>query len=201
MAKKAKDQWCTGCTKAFDKLVNKHIKHERDYKPLKIHLTYEQNLESNYKIKEGRQILNEVMDILILQGCVFFVFIYVYSITYRNNASISNFRGGFRWQSEYPLCIIESHFYEICQNHENLQVKKFNIKFFINFPSHSYRENSKHHKRKNFKCVFIFINIDIKFLAESKYLKITMELVPCHLEVPSNMIIDKFALYTKLVRL
>ncbi|KAF0769185.1 Uncharacterized protein FWK35_00007315 [Aphis craccivora] len=30
----------------------------------------------------------------------------VYSITIRNNASISNFGGGFRWQSEYPWCII-----------------------------------------------------------------------------------------------
>ncbi|KAF0757120.1 Uncharacterized protein FWK35_00004820 [Aphis craccivora] len=28
-------------------------------------------------------------------------------ITYRNNASIPNFGGGFRWQSEYPWCIIE----------------------------------------------------------------------------------------------
>ncbi|KAE9530856.1 hypothetical protein AGLY_011318 [Aphis glycines] len=28
-------------------------------------------------------------------------------ITSRNNASISNFRGGFRWQSEYSWCIIE----------------------------------------------------------------------------------------------
>ncbi|KAF0765246.1 Uncharacterized protein FWK35_00006209 [Aphis craccivora] len=26
----------------------------------------------------------------------------VYSITKRNNASISNFGGGFRWQKEYP---------------------------------------------------------------------------------------------------
>ncbi|KAF0767934.1 Uncharacterized protein FWK35_00004324 [Aphis craccivora] len=29
-----------------------------------------------------------------------------YSITSRKNASISNFGGGFRWQSEYPWCII-----------------------------------------------------------------------------------------------
>ncbi|KAF0754619.1 Uncharacterized protein FWK35_00027169 [Aphis craccivora] len=32
--------------------------------------------------------------------CVFFVF--VYSITCRNNASISDFGGSFQWQSEYP---------------------------------------------------------------------------------------------------
>ncbi|KAE9522195.1 hypothetical protein AGLY_017455, partial [Aphis glycines] len=31
----------------------------------------------------------------------------VYSITNRNNASISNFGGGFRWKSEYLWCIIE----------------------------------------------------------------------------------------------
>ncbi|KAF0771488.1 Uncharacterized protein FWK35_00016826 [Aphis craccivora] len=28
-------------------------------------------------------------------------------ISCRNNASISKFGGGFRWQSEYPWCIIE----------------------------------------------------------------------------------------------
>ena len=37
--------------------------------------------------------------------CVFFVS--VYSINSRNNASISNFGGGFRWQSGYPCCIID----------------------------------------------------------------------------------------------
>ncbi|KAF0700435.1 Uncharacterized protein FWK35_00032396, partial [Aphis craccivora] len=31
----------------------------------------------------------------------------VCTINCRNNTSISNFRGGFRWQSEYPWCIIE----------------------------------------------------------------------------------------------
>ncbi|KAF0763071.1 Uncharacterized protein FWK35_00010826 [Aphis craccivora] len=45
--------------------------------------------------------------ILILQWCVCFFFVSVYSITSRNNASISNFGGGFRWLSEYPWCIIE----------------------------------------------------------------------------------------------
>ncbi|KAF0771856.1 Uncharacterized protein FWK35_00006006, partial [Aphis craccivora] len=42
--------------------------------------------------------------------CVFlfcFFFVSAYSITSRNNASISNFGSGFRWQSEYPWCIIE----------------------------------------------------------------------------------------------
>ncbi|KAE9544430.1 hypothetical protein AGLY_001609 [Aphis glycines] len=39
--------------------------------------------------------------------------------------------------------------YETCQNRENIQVKKFNTKFSISFPSNSYRENSKLHYRKN----------------------------------------------------
>ncbi|KAF0765303.1 Uncharacterized protein FWK35_00004660 [Aphis craccivora] len=32
---------------------------------------------------------------------------YSSDMTSRNNATISNFVGGFRWQSEYPWCIIE----------------------------------------------------------------------------------------------
>ncbi|KAF0773407.1 Uncharacterized protein FWK35_00001081 [Aphis craccivora] len=39
-------------------------------------------------------ILNEVMD-------------YAYSITCRNNASVSNFKGGFRLKSKYSWCIVE----------------------------------------------------------------------------------------------
>ncbi|KAF0764166.1 Uncharacterized protein FWK35_00014616 [Aphis craccivora] len=31
----------------------------------------------------------------------------MFFITCRNNTSISNFSDGFRWQSEYPWCIIE----------------------------------------------------------------------------------------------
>ncbi|KAF0736745.1 Uncharacterized protein FWK35_00022825 [Aphis craccivora] len=40
--------------------------------------------------------------------------------------------------------------YEICQNRENLQIKKFNIKFSISFASNSYKANLKRHYRKNF---------------------------------------------------
>ncbi|KAF0757247.1 Uncharacterized protein FWK35_00019699 [Aphis craccivora] len=52
-------------------------------------------------------------------------------ITSRNNASISNFGGGFRCKSQYPWCVIEvlyelsvysSNFYEICRKRENLQI-------------------------------------------------------------------------------
>ncbi|KAE9542324.1 hypothetical protein AGLY_003451, partial [Aphis glycines] len=48
--------------------------------------------------------------------------------------------------------------YEICQSHENLQVKKFNT-FSISFPSNSYRENSKHHYKKNRMC---HVSLDFK---------------------------------------
>ncbi|KAE9544678.1 hypothetical protein AGLY_000220 [Aphis glycines] len=52
-----------------------------------------------------------------------------------------------------------SNFYEICQNRENSQNKKFNSKFFISFPSSSYKENSKHHYyRKNFIRVEIYMS-------------------------------------------
>ncbi|KAF0748565.1 Uncharacterized protein FWK35_00026036 [Aphis craccivora] len=34
-------------------------------------------------------------------------FVFVYNITCRNNASISDFGGGFQWQSEYPWYIME----------------------------------------------------------------------------------------------
>ncbi|KAE9536711.1 hypothetical protein AGLY_006944 [Aphis glycines] len=37
----------------------------------------------------------------------FFVFVFIYSITCRNNALILNFGAGFRLQSEYFWCIIE----------------------------------------------------------------------------------------------
>ncbi|KAF0746670.1 Uncharacterized protein FWK35_00016093, partial [Aphis craccivora] len=53
-------------------------------------------------------ILNEVMNVLILQLCVFFLCVCVcVLITIRNNAPISNYEGGFRCNSEYPWCIIE----------------------------------------------------------------------------------------------
>jgi len=50
------------------------------------------------------------------------------------------------------------------------KVKKFNTKFFINFPSNSYRENSKHHNMKHFTCVCI-LNV-----YENAYLTITIHL-------------------------
>ncbi|KAF0736746.1 Uncharacterized protein FWK35_00022827 [Aphis craccivora] len=49
---------------------------------------------------------------LVSDECIDFTMLYVlylfvYTRTCRNNASISNFGGGFRCKSEYPWCIIE----------------------------------------------------------------------------------------------
>lgn len=38
---------------------------------------------------------------------VVFLCVCKYSIISRNNASISNFGGGFRWQNKYPWCILK----------------------------------------------------------------------------------------------
>ncbi|KAF0765103.1 Uncharacterized protein FWK35_00003523 [Aphis craccivora] len=60
------------------------------------------------------RILSEAMNVLILQCCVFLdsersdeCIDFTMIITSRNNAPISNYRGGFRCKSEYPWCIIE----------------------------------------------------------------------------------------------
>ncbi|KAE9542887.1 hypothetical protein AGLY_002798 [Aphis glycines] len=51
------------------------------------------------------------------------------SITCRNNASISNFRGGFRWKSEYSWCIIQvkSTYYVIVENNSPPTILEFHI--------------------------------------------------------------------------
>ncbi|KAF0721640.1 Uncharacterized protein FWK35_00019190 [Aphis craccivora] len=55
------------------------------------------------KKKTKKCILSEVINVLILQCCVFF-FLSVYTRTCRNNASIFNFGGGFRYQNESSWC-------------------------------------------------------------------------------------------------
>ncbi|KAE9536738.1 hypothetical protein AGLY_006971 [Aphis glycines] len=50
---------------------------------------------------------DECIDFTMMYIFFLFVFVSVYSITSRNNASISNFGSGFRWKSKYPWCIIE----------------------------------------------------------------------------------------------
>ncbi|KAF0760082.1 Uncharacterized protein FWK35_00030598, partial [Aphis craccivora] len=57
--------------------------------------------------------------------CVFFFFASVYTRTCRNNASISNFGGGFRCKSEYPRCIIvvkSKHFPTIFKKIEKTKI-------------------------------------------------------------------------------
>ncbi|KAE9537536.1 hypothetical protein AGLY_006559 [Aphis glycines] len=57
------------------------------------------------------------------------------SITSRNNVSISNFGGGFRWKSEYPWCIIE---FKFLQNQSKTQkFAKFHELFRTYFHNHS----------------------------------------------------------------
>ncbi|KAF0764705.1 Uncharacterized protein FWK35_00002826, partial [Aphis craccivora] len=51
-----------------------------------------------------------------------------YSITIRNNAS--NFGGGFRWQSEYPWCIIEIKINNFKKKREKQKKKRKNGKFY-----------------------------------------------------------------------
>ncbi|KAE9531489.1 hypothetical protein AGLY_010695, partial [Aphis glycines] len=120
-------------------------------------------------------------------------------ITSRNNASISNFGGGFRWKkvkSKHFLTVfkkIEKNKNKMTEKREFLRKtgfrpnrffiwlplkfsifmriffevsnSKYNTKFFISFPLNIYKENSKHHYKKNF-------NVDKIFLALFKYLKI-----------------------------
>ncbi|KAE9533559.1 hypothetical protein AGLY_009197 [Aphis glycines] len=55
---------------------------------------------------------NNCSPITPIDECIDFTMMYVffvsvYSIISRNNASISNFGGGFQWKSEYPWCIIQ----------------------------------------------------------------------------------------------
>ncbi|KAF0764415.1 Uncharacterized protein FWK35_00003812, partial [Aphis craccivora] len=91
-------------------------------------------------------ILSGAMNVLILQCCVVFFFVSVYTRTCRNNARISNFGGGFRFFSKAPgknkkkkkmteqreflrktsfrpkgFFIWFSNVYEICRKREKLQ--------------------------------------------------------------------------------
>jgi len=51
---------------------------------------------------------DESIDFTMMCVCVFiFSFVSEYTITCQNNDSISNFRGGYRWQNEYSRCFLE----------------------------------------------------------------------------------------------
>ncbi|KAF0752590.1 Uncharacterized protein FWK35_00025061 [Aphis craccivora] len=66
---------------------------------------------------------------------------------FRNNASFSNFMGGFRWQRGYPWCIIQAK----SKNFPTVKKKKINL---------------------NFQNILTFFDVDKKFLDDQKHLKI-----------------------------
>ncbi|KAE9533272.1 hypothetical protein AGLY_009313 [Aphis glycines] len=93
-------------------------------------------------------------------------------ITSRNNASISNFVGGFRWKSEYPWCIIEvknKHFPTVFKKIENNKIKMTEKRQFLR--KTSFRPN------RFFYMVVIQKLITVKFLRNlSKTRKFAMRL-------------------------
>ncbi|KAE9523060.1 hypothetical protein AGLY_016542 [Aphis glycines] len=68
---------------------------------------------------------------------IIFFFVSVYSITSRNNASISSFGGGFRWKSEYPWYIIEvksKHFstvFKKIEKNKKVKISNFHQIFIV----------------------------------------------------------------------
>ncbi|KAE9535072.1 hypothetical protein AGLY_008364 [Aphis glycines] len=78
----------------------------------------------------------------------------------------------FLFHNSFLLTFIDQFFYEICQNCENFQKKKFNTKFSLILSS-SYRENSKHHHRKHFNVTITILNICYySKIISRRYLKI-----------------------------
>ncbi|KAE9536794.1 hypothetical protein AGLY_006856 [Aphis glycines] len=97
-----------------------------------------------------------------------------------------------QYKVPYEVFLLQSNFYEICQNRENSQVKKFNTMFFISFLQVAvtitiYPQTvfnicySKNISRRYFKISPIteifnfsknyFLSVNKSFLAELKYLK------------------------------
>ncbi|KAE9542404.1 hypothetical protein AGLY_003531, partial [Aphis glycines] len=64
----------------------------------------------------------------------------MYNITFRNNASISNFGGGFQWQSKYPWCIIEIKSFQKNRENKNkvTEKRKFLLKISFQLNQFSY---------------------------------------------------------------
>ncbi|KAF0760749.1 Uncharacterized protein FWK35_00008307 [Aphis craccivora] len=102
-------------------------------------------------------------------------------ITSRNNASISNFEGGFRWQSEYPWCIIKV---KILKKNQEKQKKVTEKREFLR--KTSFRQNRIFHMVVTQKLItFKFLrnltktrkfarqNTTLKFSINKFYLKTT----------------------------
>ncbi|KAE9523574.1 hypothetical protein AGLY_016126 [Aphis glycines] len=128
-------------------------------------------------------------------------FVSVYSITSRNNASISNFGGGFRWKSEYPWCIIEvksKHFPTVFEKIEKNKKKNDGKREFLR--KTSFRPNRFFYmvviqKLISYHCKYLKFSpnvntteifnfyanfVDKIFLALSKYLKILYKVPHMH---------------------
>ncbi|KAF0752745.1 Uncharacterized protein FWK35_00009956 [Aphis craccivora] len=150
----------------------------------------------------GPHILSGAMNVLILQCCVFFLS--VYTRTCRNNDSMSNFGGGFRWQIESSRGIeviflkFTIVFNSTRKNEKKIKGKREflrkTIKFFTFFDVNKkilddqkilkivYNSNFYEicRKRENLQ----YKSVDKIFLAQSKYLK-------TYCKVPPNSNIDK----------
>ncbi|KAE9529779.1 hypothetical protein AGLY_011875 [Aphis glycines] len=97
-------------------------------------------------------------------------------ITSRNNASIPNFGGGFRWKNEYSWCIIEV---KMNEKREFLRKTSFQInRFFymviiqklITFSQNVFVNVI--YKQLNFQTIMDFFDVDKKLLDVQKNLKI-----------------------------
>ncbi|KAE9532962.1 hypothetical protein AGLY_009390 [Aphis glycines] len=138
------------------------------------------------------KILNGVMKLMILQLCVFF---FVFVITFWSSKSTSIFKnspvsdrkvnlvGTLGAKFSKNVDFFDSNFYEICQNHENLQVilKLKNHKMFSVYivSSISYKEYPKHHYTENFNVTITIYPqtiLNICYYSKSisrRYLKIS----------------------------
>ncbi|KAF0756206.1 Uncharacterized protein FWK35_00018795 [Aphis craccivora] len=105
--------------------------------------------------------------------------VYNDGITSRNNASISNFGGGFRWKSEYPWCIIK-----VKKKRGFLRKTSFRPNRFFLYGCNSKTNHCKYLKFSPNVYVIInrplkfsifmriFFEVSLKFSISHRYLKI-----------------------------
>ncbi|KAE9536772.1 hypothetical protein AGLY_006834, partial [Aphis glycines] len=137
--------------------------------------------------------------------CVFFVFVSMITITYRNNASLTNFEGGFRRQSEYPWYIKQAKIFKKIEKNKKKNDGKTKIFTQNQFSTESiflYGCNSKTNHCKylkfspniyvsviyillNFQKILTFFDVGKKILDDQKNLKIQYK-VPYELFLFSN---------------
>ncbi|KAE9533242.1 hypothetical protein AGLY_009283, partial [Aphis glycines] len=122
--KKHKGKYCFKSTTNVRKLQGI----EKEFDAYRLGIVYIPTRIAKSKADTGRYVVSLMMtgfkdvDSERSDECIDFTMI----ITSRNNASISNFGGGFRWKSEYPWCIIEvksKHFPTVFKKIENNKKK------------------------------------------------------------------------------